>query len=236
MSKEPGRKLIQILRLLTEGILTINEITDRVDFSESYVEEIVKRGEKEGYIKKHNKVVIRKPGRPKARKSERIKPEKKTGRPPYYYCLTGDGKWLIRLDPEVRHIWMDKVEKTYEELTKHTLFDCYANLVYGIQEHQELGEYQRPHYFMDGYLQLKALSPFIYRGEREVEKVTQLYDELIEVIKVCVRSEHIPYYYKTLAQSVPRLKGILDRHYLLMDKLKTLPEVQEYLEKQSSTR
>jgi len=218
-----GRKLIQVLRLLTEGIMTKKEIARRTGFSASEVRELVKKGLVDGYIERRTKEIRGKPGRLPNRGQR-----KRAGRPSYYYYLNGDGKWLIRLDPEVRDRW-DEVEIAYEKLIEHTIFDSYANLVYAIRKNAELRKYQKADYFMDDELQRTVLNPFLYVGEYGAKEATQLYDELVRVIKISVRSEDVIGYYSALEESLKELNTVVDCHKALMEKMRTLPEVQEYL-------
>jgi L-rhamnose mutarotase len=224
------KKLIQIFRLLTEGIMTIDILKRKTDFSRSEVRELLTLGQNYGYIRKIRIPTIkRKPG-----KRMTLEPDLKTGRPLYYYYLSSEGKWIMRLDPEVQSIW-DQFMKEYERLNleKYTLFDSYMNLEHGINQHPKLRKYKKPYYFMDEELQRTILNPFIYVDKYEVKEVVELYDELIETIKENIKSEHIANYYLTLADGVERLRIILLCHQILMDKLKKLPEVQEYIKRVS---
>lgn len=226
MRTKSGEKLIAVLRTLASGMKTRLKIKAETGFSTSEVGKLIIRAKKSKYVEEYRlEKVIRRPGKP--RTGERVK---ETGRPPSYYALTTDGWWLIRFDPEVKDRWRE-VEGIYEKVMEFSGFESYANLRYAIQEHPQLNEYQRPYYFMDGELQQTVLNPFIYVGTYEAEEVTQLYDELIRVLRETVRTEHILRYYLTLEESASEIEAILNRHRLLITKMQSLPEVQEYLKK-----
>jgi hypothetical protein len=227
MKSGRGQKLIQVLRLLTEGIMTKKEIAKRTNFSLSETRELLKKGLEEELVEActGEGKVHKKPGRPLTLEQEDV-----TGRPSNYYFLSGDGKWLIRSDPEVRDRW-NQTEATYEKLVEHTGFDSYADLVDAIRRHPKLTNYQKSNYFINGELERVVLNPFLYIGEYRAKEVIQLYDELVRVIKTSVRSEDVVVYYQVLEGSLKELNVIVDCHKALMKKMQTLPEVQEYLRK-----
>ena len=119
--------------------------------------------------------------------------------------------WFLRFDPEVRDRWPE-IEEMYEKRVEFDLFHAYANLIYAFRQHPELNKFRKPYYFMDDELQLSALNPFIYVWGYDVDEVTQLYDDLVEVIKDNVESEYIMNYYRTLSDSHSELQGIISRH------------------------
>ena len=219
--------MIQVLRSLTEGMMTKKEIAKRTSFSLSEVRELLKKGLEEELVEActGEGKVHRKPGRPLHLEREDV-----AGRPSNYYFLTGNGKWLIRSDPEVRDRW-DQTEMTYEKLVEHTSFDSYDDLVEAIRRHPKLMDYQKSSYFMDDELQRVVLNPFLYVGEYRAKEVMQLYDELVKVIKTSVRSEDVIGYYSALEESLKELNTVVDCHKALMKKMRILPEVQEYLRK-----
>lgn len=219
-----GRKMLEILRILTHGIADRKKLEDKTGFSTSEVRKLLLKAREQNFVvafEKEGKFSGRR-GRPKKRE-----PQKETGRPPSYYALTGEGMWLIRLDPQVRDHW-NQVEMAYKNVSEFSDFASYANLIYAIQKHPILRQYRKPYYFMDQELEQVPLNPFIWGGpfEREVEKV---YDELVKTIKENVRSNHISSYYRVLEEAVSELDEIITRHKLLMKKMRTLPEVQAYI-------
>jgi len=228
MKTNRGRKLVEIMKLLTKGVMTVKELNSKTGFSESEVKELIKKGVQKGYIAKTQ--IPRSPGRPKAIRSD-IERMMIRGRRPNYFHLTGDGLWIIRFDPEVRDRWPD-IERRYEDLAGHSLYHSYANLLYAIRKHPKLRKHQKPYYFMDGELQRTALNPFLWTDRREEDEVVKLYDDLVKVIKDNVRPQFILNYYITLEESAQRLERVLKRHRLLMEKMKKLPEVQEYLKRE----
>lgn len=227
MRSKRGRKLVSILRLLSEGMMTIKEITRRTRFSRSEVRDLIGKGLKDGYVEICNiERVHRKRGKPVIGEFE-----KDTGRPPDYYYLTGDGKWLIRLDPEVRDRW-DEVKIAYKKIVEHTDFDSYADLVYAIRKHPQLKKYQKPYYFMDEELELTIFSPFIYGNEHGAKEI-QLYDELVKTIETAVKPEHVLNYYLALERSLVEFNAILDRCKSLVEKMQKIQGAKEYLGRRS---
>jgi len=218
MKTKPGRKLLEIMRLLAKGIMTVRELSSKTGFSKSEVRKLIKMGVQKGYIKKAQ--ISRSRGRPRATKSS-IERFEIRGRRPNYFHLTSTGLWIIRFDPEVRERWPD-VEKHYEKFVRHSLFDSYANLIYAIWKHPKLSKHQKPYYFMDGELQRTALNPFLWVGRHEEDDIIKLYDDLVEAIKENVRPQFIPNYYITLEESAQRLERVLKRHRLLMEKIKNI--------------
>lgn len=220
--------MITLLRILTERAFTREELRVKTGFSLGVVRKLLLEAVDQNFVARIGGTKVRK--RPGRSITEPYK-EKKFTRPPSHYALTSEAMWLMRLDPEVRDRWQE-IEKTYDETVTFTAFDSYANLLYTIQKHPILRQYRKPYYFMDQELQQVPLNPFIWDGphEREVKKV---YDELVKVMKESVRSDHIFSYYRVLEEAVSELNEILACHKLLLEKMQTLPEVQQYLNKSS---
>jgi hypothetical protein len=228
MSKKKGRKLIQILRELTEGPMTINGFVRRTTYSISEAKKLVSYGIEEQFIEKCKGKggIRRRPGKPRKKEFE-----KQTGRPSDYYHLSKDGEILIRFDPVVRDRWKD-VEKIYADALDHDEFDSYYDLVDAIRRHPQLRRYQKTGSFMEDELQLAPLSPFVFGNEHGIRETT-LYDTLIETMKANVRPEHILNYYLALERHLPDSEAILASHELLLKRMQAIPEVQEYLKKHS---
>ena len=134
----------------------------------------------------------------------------------------------MRSDPQVMDTWK-QVQTAYEDLREFSEWDSYVNLQHMIRTHLILKEYRKPYYDINDELQRVPLNPFIYGHRPREEEVEKVYDELVNVIKESVRSDHIFSYYRVLEDAVSALDKILARHKLLMKKMRTLLEVQEYL-------
>jgi hypothetical protein len=229
MSKKKGSKLIQVLRELAKGAMTINGIAGRTSFSVSEVKKLVSFGTEEQYIEKCRGKggISRRPGKPKKREFE-----KETGRPPDYYYLSEDGGLLIRFDPAVREHW-NEVERTYGKAFERSIFESYYALVHAMRQHPRLKKYRKAGNFMENELPLAVFSPFIFGNEHGMRE-TDLYDELVNTIKVNVKPEHVLSYYLALEGSLQEFNALLEHHKLLTEKMKKIPQVQEYLKKHSS--
>jgi len=230
IKRKRGKKLIQVLKLLCEGIMTRSKIQRRTKFSISEVRELTNLGIKKGYIKRYSITdkLHRSPGRPQLYESIR-----NLGRRPDYFCLSGNGKWLMRFDPNVRDRW-EQLGVKHEGIVEQTEFDSYTDFIYAIRKNPTLNKYRKPYYYMDQELERTALNPFLFVGFLKVEDAEQLHNELINVLKESVASEHIVSYYLALESGIKELYEILSRHRLLLEKMKTLKEVQQYLKKQAT--
>jgi DNA-binding Lrp family transcriptional regulator len=231
MRNKRGRKLVKVLRILAEGIMTKNDVAERTAFSASEVRELLKKGVDQGYINTGKKVgkASRRRGHPFSMKS---KTEMDTGRPPGFYNLSSDGIWLMRLDPEVRDRW-SITEENYQEIVDHDVFHSYLDLLYAIRVHPKLKKHQKPSQLMENELQQTVLAPFVLGNEHGIRDI-RLYEELVKTIRENVRSEHVLGYYLALEASGTELDEIVRCYKLLLEVMKKLPEVQEYLKKHPS--
>jgi hypothetical protein len=71
-------------------------------------------------------------------------------------------------------------------------------------------------------------------GNEHGIKDIRLYEELVKTIRENVRSEHVLGYYLALEASGTELDEIVRCYKLLLEVMKKLPEVQEYLKKHPS--
>ena len=145
MKSKKGRKIIKLLRILTERAFTREELRVRTGFSKSEVRKLLFEATDQNFVAEIGGTKVRKK---RGRSVTEPFKEKETTRPPSHYALTSEAMWLMRFDPEVRDRWQD-IEKTYDPTVTFTLFDSYANLLYAIQKHPILREYRKPYYFMD---------------------------------------------------------------------------------------
>lgn len=222
--KKSGRKLLRVLRLLCEGIMTKSEITHRTRFSVSEVQKLVNHGLRKEYIKSYTfeGKFRRRPGR-----RQQYEPADKPGRKPDYFCLSGNGKWLIRFDPEVCDKW-EQLGIRQEGIVEHSGFDSYTDFIYAVRKNQTLNRYDEPYYYMDQELERTVLNAFLFPSFLKEEDREALYDELIKVMKQSVAPEHIIGYYRTLETAISELEKILERHRLLLEKMEVLEEVRKY--------
>lgn len=228
MKTKKGKKLIQILRLIIKGSVTVNDIQRKSGFSTSEVKKLLVLGIEREYIKEYKiDKLRRRRGRPIAtRKIEDL------GRPPKYYYLTGDGKWLMRFDPEVRDCWSN-LKETLRLFVKHSEFHSFADFMYEIRKHPQLREFQRSNSLMENMLEQITLRPFVF-GNYYGVRIPQLYDELVRVLKESVYPDHIPGYYTALETSLEELKEVEKCHELLLEKMQAIPEVLNYLRNKKS--
>lgn len=226
MNSRKGKKMITLLRILTERAFTREELKETTGFSLGEVRKLLLSAADQNFVAEIRGTKVH-----RRRGGSITQPykEKETTRPPSHYALTSEAMWLMRFDPEVRDRWQE-IERAYDKTVTFTAFDSYANLLYAIQKHPNLRQYRKPYYFMDQELQQVPLNPFLWGGPREGEE-EKVYNELVKVIKESVRSNHIFSYYRVLEQAVSELDAILDCHKLLIKKMQILPEVQEYLNK-----
>jgi hypothetical protein len=221
-----NNKFMEILRLLTESMMTCQELARRTRLSVSKVKQLVKVGEESGHIEIYQREggVKRSPG-----KKGKNCLEKKTGRPEMYCLLTGKARWLLRLDSEVCDQWPQEGVK-YEGIIEYTDLDSYQDLEYAIRKHPKLSRYRKAWNLMGQDLQGILLKPFIVGNEHKQRDPTTS-DDLVNVIKQNVRSEHILPYYFVLRDSLTDITEVLECNKLLLSRMKKLPEVLAYLEK-----
>ena len=229
MKFKRNRDLIRVLRLLVESIKTYQELAKRTGLSTTKIKNLVAVGEEKGYIQTYPREggVKSRPGM-----KGRSRLDKKTGRPETYCMLTSKAKWLLRNDPEVRDQWPQE-GVTKEWISEQTDLDSYQDLLYAVREHPNLSEYTESWNLMCEELQGLLLKPLIV-GNRFGSRETGLYDELVEVIKKKVRSDHILPYYFVLRNSLNDITEVLECNKLLLRKMEELPEVQGYLKKKKA--
>lgn len=244
LSQKPsGQKLLRILRLVALNVMTVKEIQKTTNYSMSEVKKLLRRAEEKNYVK----AFIRKgpfklgSGRPPQDKiaslDEMQRKIKKTGRPEAYYSITGDGRWLMALDPEIRDK-LSEAEKNYLDIPRITLFDSYPSLKRRIISDSVLKQFSR--YDKDilfrGYsFLLPLLGPFLFVPDYESEEAVNCYGLLVKAINESVKSEHISYYYRAVEASFVQLQKAIHRHQLLLDEMEKLPEVKEYLDEKSKS-
>lgn len=213
MRTKQGKKLIDIFRILARSISTIEEIKLKTGYPRSEIRNLLNLAEEHGHIHKHSRGRIRRPrGKPRTGEFE-----KDTGRPPWFYRLTGKALFLMRFDPKLADRWKSVME-TYTKVHKPDMFDSFNDLKYAIQKHPVLGKLEKPYYF-DGELQRTLLNPFLFDRSIDERQVDELCDELVQLIRQNVRPEHIGNYISTLQDSVSRLEDVLKKHRLLIEKM-----------------
>lgn len=225
--KKSGQSLLKVLRCLFGETITISELQKRAGFRETYVRNLVRRGEKKKIIEK---IKIRKQYR-------RGKPTKgssrETGRPSYRYTLTAKGKQMMRDDQEIKANWSHVIEhKTYFEKTD---FDVYQNLENAIRKHPQLKTYSSDSThepLVAVRLEGLIFRPFILGNNYGYqEKQKQLCEELFNVISNIVGSGFVLPYYLALIEMQPELDAMVNSYQFLLNKMETFPEVQKYLAK-----
>jgi hypothetical protein len=231
MKSKRGRKQIAVFRVLAEGIMTRNDIIERTGFNPSEVRELLKKGIDQGYVVSQKKI-----GKVRGRRghsfSGKSHMDMDNGRPPNYYFLTDTGLWLMGLDPEVRKQW-GITKDEYDKIGGHSGFDSFLDLVHAIKNHPKLKKFQEPWRLMDCEMEQLVLSPFVL-GNKYGARDTTLYDELVKAIKENVKSEDALSYYLALEKGGFELNEIVGCQRLLLEKMKELPEVHEYLKSKSS--
>lgn len=236
MKKKSGRKLIQILRLLAIDVLTVKEIQEKTKFSTSEIRKLINKEQNEK--NPHLEVFTRsgdfqkRPGRKSSVKEVLSKTKAKGGgRPEQYISISGNGKWLMRFDPEVRDVWT-KAEKNYLDIPNPTLFDSYLNLKFRLSQSPILKEFRNltTSFVFGGYpLHMQIIKPFLFVPERLDEKSVQSYDELVKVLQEEVLPKHVVNYYRAIESSLSSLSKAVEKHKILLEKMRQIPEVREYL-------
>lgn len=215
MRTRQGKKLIDIFRILARSISTIEEIRLKTDYSRSEIRNLLNLAEEHGHVHKHSRGRIRRPrGKPRIGEFE-----KETGRPPWFYRLTGKALFLMRFDPKLADQW-ESVMETYTRFHRPNIFDSFNDLKYAIQKHPVLGKLGKPYYF-DGELQRTLLNPFLFERGLSQEEIDDLSGELAMLIRENVQPEHVKNYISTLQDSISRLEDVLAKHRLLTDKIKS---------------
>jgi DNA-binding Lrp family transcriptional regulator len=229
-NKSEGR-LIQIIRIIARQPATVEQISKQTNLSLSQIRKLVKIAEKEDYIKRNiPSSTKRSPGRPLSTKHEEV-----TGRPEHSFSITGNGRWLMRLDPELRDTW-EEIQRNYPKNQTRSVFDSYANIIYGIKKSESLKrfeKFEKDYQSFDHLLEMQVLRPFLFTyNSKEVDSV-KCHDELVDVIEKYALPQHRLLYYQTLEDSLSKLLREIEMHKTLMDKMKKIPEVSEYLGKKN---
>ena len=216
-----GRKIIDISRVLARGISNIEEIKQCLGFSTSEIRKLLRLAEESEWVHSYPTRRIRrsrgKPGKGSF--------EKETGRPPRYYALEPKGLFYMRFDPALKDDWK-AVESEYSEPFGPSSLEDYNNLKYAIQKHPVLSKYKSPYYF-DGILQRKPLNPFLFQEYPDNVEFDSICEELVRLIRENVRPEHIRPYRTSLQDSVLRLRKIIKRHAIVIEKLKLMGAAQQ---------
>lgn len=221
MRSKQGRKLIDIFRILGKNIANIEDIGIETGLSRSEIRNLLILAEKSDLVLRLAITKMsRSPGTPSDLARFLSKSEKNTGRRPLFYVLTPRSLFIMRSDLELSGIWKS-VEETYQKVYTPNILDSYNNLKYAIQKHPVLGKFEKPYYF-DGELQRTLLNPFLFKRGLDEEQVNKLSDELVKLINENVRPQHIRNYVSTLQDSVVRLEKTIQRHELLIEKIKSL--------------
>jgi hypothetical protein len=126
----------------------------------------------------------------------------------------------MRFHPKLIDEWKI-VEETYDKLGGLGMLNSFNNLRYAIQKHPVLSKYKSPYYF-DGILQRKPLNPFLFQEYPDNVEFDSICGELVRLIRENVRPEHIRPYRTSLQDSVSRLRKIIKRHAVAIEKLRLL--------------
>lgn len=172
MKSKSGKKIIDIMIVLANGLLNIREIQSELlkinPMPRSTVVECLRIAEKKGYIDhcyKSGKFRYLR-GNPKRGLKDR-----RSGRPSYLYWLTSDGLLIIRLVPRIREKWSQVASSEAHVENIVPLFDSVVNIMEALGEDPDLCKNSKPYYFMNGELQRTILNPFVWIHEAD-EKLT----------------------------------------------------------------
>jgi hypothetical protein len=229
-----NEKLLAVLRLIVLDLRTADELKDKTGFHMTQVRRSLKKAIKENYVEAYprKRSHIFQPGRPPVIRKNLPFQDKKlktVGRPEIYYSITSKGRWLMRFDPQVRDLYFES-EKTYKE-PNLLPFDSYLDLRYEVKQNPKLNRFPKYDHFLhfDYPLQLMALHPFLFVPESKDNEAMNIYNLLIDCVEKTVKPEHILDYYLAVEKSLERFQRAIDRHKALLDAMKKLPEVKEYL-------
>jgi hypothetical protein len=221
--------LLIVLRALFCGSLSTKLLAKQTEIPLSTVKELASEGKKKGYIivRKGNEKERKPRGRP-------VTGTKKTfgGRPCNYYSLTSSGKALLREDAEIRERYSEQLDK--KSFFEKEDFQVFNDLEHSIWENPKLKNYisnYSTELFIDS-LQGAAFRPFVLGNKFGGRDIT-LYDELLSVMKLSVPSEFIVSYFIALEEWRSEIDELLNCYNILMSKMASLPEVQNYLAKKS---
>lgn len=221
MKKKEGKKIIKICRILARGPCTAKDIRQMLEkegekCSKSEIYKLLEMAQSQKWIRGCQGLKpVRGPGKPLKGESK-----KRDDRPPILYSLAPLGFLYMRGDSELSNHW-DAVEAIYEKDHTPNILDSFASLYYAIRTHPTLGKLQKSRYF-DNDLYLTILKPLLFDSSLKEEQFDELSDELTVLIAKNVRPEFIKEYRKSLQRNISRLKEIIKRHRILVDKIKSL--------------
>lgn len=227
-------KLIPILRAIIKGPSTVEQIHEETGISITEIRKAVKILEKKWLIKREIQYRQNKPGRPKSNKYLHTESCDPTGRPEHTFATTTTGINMMKTDPEVKANW-SQITSKYPEASLN-VFDSCNNLMKAIKKNENLRKYKfdKDHDLLsDYYLEMLVFRSFLF--PRFIEnKLTDSYDELVDVIGQNVLPQHRVSYYKALEASCMKLLREAELHRILMKKMAKMPEIKEHLSQQKS--
>ncbi|MCW3999902.1 MAG: hypothetical protein NWE93_06660 [Candidatus Bathyarchaeota archaeon] len=233
-SKGANRKLIRILRVIVKQPSTFEQLHTETRIAVSDLHKLVEIAEKKKYIKRQIPSKQSKPrGRPICSKHQEHMGKKK-----HKFVITGNGRWLMRLDPELRDKW-EEIQRNYPIDVARTVFDSYANLKCGIKKSQKLRHFEafdQNYQLLDNYLEMLALRPFLFTNKNQETEAVDCYDELVDVIANYVLPEHKVDYYLALENSLNKLNREIEMHKILLDKIKRITEIKEHIAQQQDKK
>ncbi len=243
MRSKSGQKLLEVLRIIAKDVVTVNDIKSRTGYSFSEVRKLLEKGKSLNYIESVERVGGFKkcPGK---HLHNRLGPSKgngslsKGGRPEHYFYITSQGRSLMRFDPELKDKWA-QIKEQYLQIDDPSMldviFESKDELRYRIGASATLREFEgfdvEDALFGGGSFYLSALKRFLYVPERLDKRAIVCYDELVKVIGETSNPELLIQYCQAIEVSLQRLSKATEKHKLLLEKMRQMPELKEYFKK-----
>jgi hypothetical protein len=230
MQTKRGQKIIELCCLLTEASYTKKALVKKMKTSASEARELLKILIQEHYITYYKRIggIHWRRGRPSSDSDVDNQLDEGKGRPPKYYSLTADGRFLVRFDPRIANRWFT-TEAGKSKLTEQEPLDSYANLEYAIRADKQFRKFGRAQSLMSDDLEGLILNRFVLGYDPK--EIPYLYNALVKIMKENVPIDYLLSYYIALERNLQELSSIEKRTKLLMEKMSSLPTIQTYIER-----